>query len=168
VDKPISRLQSPDPQSLLSPQLFVNPAAFAVGPVGDREKCLPPLGVKLSSSVPADPGTAPGLFMGSLGLPQASAVTGGLALPPEVAQYGLICTTMIDWVSQASFNPLLSLNQDISAVTALAFDSQTDSKANLAIGDDPALVIPDQTLQKSQLVPPVTGQHGQGHVYIVP
>ena len=102
IDKPISRLQSPDPQSLLSPQLFINPAAFAVGPVGDREKCLPPLGVKLSASVPADPGTAPGLFMGSMGLPPASAVSGGLALPPEVAQFGSICTTMIDWVSQAS------------------------------------------------------------------
>ncbi|HEV8494188.1 MAG TPA: hypothetical protein VGR76_18045, partial [Candidatus Angelobacter sp.] len=84
VNKPISRLQSPDPQSLLSPQLFTNPAAFAVGPVADRERCLPPLGVKLSASVPADPGLAPGLYMGSLGLPPASAVSGGLALPPEV------------------------------------------------------------------------------------
>jgi hypothetical protein len=168
IDKPISRLQSPDPQSLLSPQLFINPAAFAVGPVGDREKCLPPLGVKLSASVPADPGTAPGLFMGSLGLPPASAVSGGLALPPEVAQYGSICTTMIDWVAEASFNPLLSLNQPLGPITALAFNSQTDSKANLAIADDPALIVPDQTLQKSQLVPPATGLHGQGHVYIVP
>jgi hypothetical protein len=168
VDKPISRLQSPDPQSLLSPQLFINPAAFAVGPVGDREKCLPPLGVKLSSSVPADPGTAPGLFMGSLGLPPAAAVSQGLALPPEVAQYGSICTTMIDWVSQGSLNPILSLNQDLGPITALAFNSQTDSKANLAIADDPALIIPDQTLQKSKIVPPATGLHGQGHVYIVP
>ena len=168
INKPISRLQSPDPQSLLSPQLFTNPAAFAVGPVGDREKCLPPMGVKLSASVPADPGTAPGLFMGSLGLPPAAAVSQGLALPPEVAQFGSICTTMIDWVAQASFNPLLSLNQDLGPVTALAFNSQTDSKANLAIADDPALIVPDQTLQKSQIVPPATGLHGQGHVYIVP
>jgi hypothetical protein len=168
VNKPISRLQSPDPQSLLSPQLFTNPAAFAVGPVGDRERCLPPLGVKLSASVPADPGTAPGLFMGSLGLPPAAAVSQGLALPPEVAQYGSICTTMIDWVSQGSLSPLLSLNQDLGPVTALAFNSQTDSKANLAIADDPALIIPDQTLQKSKIVPPATGLHGQGHVYIVP
>jgi hypothetical protein len=168
IDKPISRLQSPDPQSLLSPQLFTNPAAFAVGPVGDREKCLPPLGVKLSAGVPADPATAPGLFMGSMGLPPASAVSGGLALPPEVAQFGLICTTMIDWVAQGSLNPLLSLNQDLAPVTALAFNSQTDSKANLAIADDPGLVVPDQTLQKSQFVPPTTGLHGQGHVYIVP
>ncbi|HEY2114515.1 MAG TPA: hypothetical protein VGJ51_05475 [Candidatus Angelobacter sp.] len=168
IDKPISRLQSPDPQSLLSPQLFTNPAAFAVGPVGDREKCLPPLGVKLSASVPADPGTAPGLFMGSMGLPPASAVSGGLALPPEVAQFGSICTTMIDWVSQASVSPLISLNLDMGPITALAFNSQTDSKANLAIADDLTLVVPDQTLQKSQFVPPTTGQHGQGHVYIVP
>jgi len=169
VNKPISRLQSPDPQSLLSPQLFVNPNAFAVGPVGDREKCLPPLGVKLSASVPADPGTAPGLFMGTMGLPASSAATGQLALPIEVAQYGSICTTMIDWVSQASFNPFLSLNQDLGPITALAFNSQTDSKANLAIADDPSLTIPDQTLQKSQFVPPTTGVlHGQGHVYIVP
>ncbi|MFL6387042.1 MAG: hypothetical protein ACJ71U_06095 [Terriglobales bacterium] len=168
IAKPISRLQSPDPQSLLSPQLFTNPDAFAVGPVGDRERCLPPMGVKLSASVPADPGTAPGLFMGSMGLPPASAVTGGLALPPEVAQYGSICTTMIDWVSQASVSPLISLNLDMGPITALAFNSQTDSKANLAIADDLTLVVPDQTLQKSQFVPPTTGQHGQGHVYIVP
>lgn len=168
IDKPISRLQSPDPQALLSPQLFTNPAAFAVGPVGDREKCLPPLGVKLSASVPADPGTAPGLFMGSLGLPPASAVSGGLALPPEVAQYGSICTTMIDWVAQASLSPLSSLNQPLGPITALAFNSLTDSRANLAIADDPALIVPDQSLQKSQLVPPSTGLHGQGHVYIVP
>jgi hypothetical protein len=168
VDKPISRLQSPDPQSLLSPQLFINPAAFAVGPVGDREKCLPPLGVKLSASVPADPATAPGLFMGSLGLPASAAATGQLAFPIEVAQFGSICTTMIDWVSQGSLNPLLSLNQDLGPITALAFNSQTDSKANLAIADDPGLIVPDQTLQKSQIVPPATGVHGQGHVFIVP
>ena len=168
VNKPISRLQSPDPQSLLSPQLFVNPNAFAIGPVGDREKCLPPLGVKLSSSVPADPGTAPGLYMGSMGLPPASAVSGGLALPPEVAQYGSICTTMIDWVAEGTLDSLQSLNAPLAPVTALAFNSQTDSKANLAIADDPGLVVPDQTLQKSQFVPPTTGPHGQGHVYIVP
>ena len=168
VNKPISRLQSPDPQAGTSPQIFINPAAFAIGPVGDRERCLPPLGVKLSAIVPADPGTAPGLYMGSLGLPPDSAVSQGLAQPPEVAQYGSICTTMIDWVSQGSLNPLLSLNQDLGPVTALAFTSMTDSRATLAIGDDPALIVPDQTLQKSQIVPPATGLHGQGHVYIVP
>jgi hypothetical protein len=168
VNKPISRLQSPDPQAATSPQVFINPAAFAVGPVGDREKCLPPLGVKLSASVPADPGLAKGLYMGSLGLPPASAVSGGLAQPPEVAQYGSICTTMIDWVAEGTLDPLLSLNVPLGPVTALAFNSQTDSKASLAIADDPALIVPDQTLQKSQLVPPATGLHGQGHVYIVP
>ncbi|MGZ4900020.1 MAG: hypothetical protein ACXV8X_10225 [Candidatus Angelobacter sp.] len=168
VNKPISRLQSPDPQAGTSPQIFINPAAFAIGPVGDRERCLPPLGVKLSAIVPADPGTAPGLYMGSLGLPPASAVSQGLAQPPEVTQYGSICTTMIDWVAEASLDPLLSLNQPLGPVTALAFTSLTDSRAVLAIADDPALIIPDQTLQKSQLVPPATGLHGQGHVYIVP
>jgi hypothetical protein len=168
INKPISRLQSPDPQLLNQPQVFINPAAMAVGPVGDREKCLPPLGVKLSSSVPADPGTAPGLYMGSLGLPSNSAVSGGLAQAPEVDQYGSICTTMIDWVAQASLNPLQSLNQPLGPVTAVAFNSQTDSKANLAIADDPGLFIPDQSLQNSAVLFPTTQTHGQGHVYIVP
>jgi hypothetical protein len=168
VNKPISRLQSPDPQLATSPQVFINPAAFAVGPVGDRERCLPPLGVKLSSIVPADPGTAPGLYMGSMGLPPDSAVSGGLAQPPEVTQYGSICTTMIDWVAEGALDPLRSLNVPFGPVTALAFNSLTDSRAVLAIADDPTLVVPDQTLQKSQLVPPTTGQHGQGHVFIVP
>ena len=113
VNKPISRLQSPDPQLLNQPQVFINPAAIASGPVLDRERCLPPLGVKLSSSVPSDPGTAPGLYMGSLGLPSDSAVSGGLSQPPEVDQYGTICTTLVDWVAQASLSPLLSLNQTL-------------------------------------------------------
>ncbi|MGB9120467.1 MAG: hypothetical protein WCE73_07605 [Candidatus Angelobacter sp.] len=168
VNKPISRLQSPDPQAGTSPQVFINPAAFAIGPVGDRERCLPPLGVKLSAIVPADPGTAPGLYMGSLGLPPDSAVIGGLAQPPEVTQYGSICTTMIDWVAEGALDPLRSLNVPLGPVTALAFNSLTDSRATLAIADDPTLIVPDQTLQKSQLVPPTTGQHGQGHVFIVP
>jgi hypothetical protein len=168
VAKPISRLQSPDPTTLISPQLFINPGAFTVGPVGDRERCLPPPGVVLSTRVPADPGTAPGLYLGGLGLPQASSVTGGLAEAPEVAQYGSICTTMIDWVAQGALDPLLSINVDLGPVTALAFNSQTDSRANLAIADDPGLIVPDQTLQKSKIVPPLTGAHGQGHVFIVP
>jgi hypothetical protein len=168
INKPISRLQSPDPQLLNAPQVFVNPAAMAAGPVGDREKCLPPLGVKLSSSVPADPGLAPGLYMGGLGLPSNSAVSGGLAQAPEVGQYGTICTTLIDWVAQASFNPLLSLNQALGPVTAVAFNSQTDSRANLAIADDPGLFIPDQSLQNSAILFPATQTPGQGHVYIVP
>jgi hypothetical protein len=168
IAKPISRLQSPDPQAQTSPQVFVNPAALVVGPVGDREKCLPPAGVKLSASVPADPGLAAGLYIGGLGLPQASAVSGGLAQPPEVAQYGSICTTMIDWVNEGALDPTLSVNVPLGPVTALAFNSQTDSKASLAIADDPGLIVPDQTLQKSQIVPPSTGVHGQGHVFIVP
>lgn len=169
INKPISRLQSPDPQLLNQPQVFINPAAMAAGPVGDREKCLPPLGVKLSSSVPADPGLAPGLYMGGLGLPTETAlVSGGMTQAPEVAQYGMICTTMIDWVAEASLNPLLSLNQPLGPVTAVAFNSQTDSKANLAIADDPALFIPDQSLQNSAVLFPQTTLHGQGHVYIVP
>jgi hypothetical protein len=88
--------------------------------------------------------------------------------PPEVDQFGTICSTMIDWVAQASFNPLLSLNQPLGPVTALAFNSQTDSKANLAIADDFGLSIPDQSLQNSAILFPTTQTHGQGHVYIVP
>lgn len=169
INKPISRLQSPDPQLLNQPQVFINPAAMAVGPVGDREKCLPPLGVKLSSSVPADPGTAPGIYMGSLGqATDAATVTGGMTQLPEVDQYGTICTTMIDWVAQASLNPFQSLNQPLNPVTAIAFNSQTDSKANLAIADDAGLFIPDQSLQNSAVLFPTTQTHGQGHVYIVP
>jgi hypothetical protein len=169
INKPISRLQSPDPQLLNQPQVFINPAALAMGPVGDREKCLPPLGVKLSSTIPADPGLAPGLYLGSLGqAADAAAVSGGMDQPPEVDQYGTICTTMIDWVAQASFNPFLSLNQPIGPVTALAFNSQTDSKANLAIADDMGLSIPDQSLQNSAVLFPATQTPGQGHVYIVP
>jgi hypothetical protein len=88
--------------------------------------------------------------------------------PPEVDQFGTICSTMIDWVAEASFNPLLSLNQPLGPVTALAFNSQTDSKANLAIADDFGLSIPNQSLQNSAILFPTTQTHGQGHVYIVP
>jgi hypothetical protein len=169
IAKPISRLPSPEPTNPTSPQLFVNPAALAVGPVGDRESCLPPPGVVLSPRVPADPGTAPGLYIGGLGLPPASSVSGGLAQPPEVAQYGSICTTMIDWVAQGALDSLHSINVDLGPVMALAFNSQIDSRANLAIADDPGVIVPDQTLQKSQIKPPLTGPvHGQGHVFIVP
>jgi hypothetical protein len=169
INKPISRLQSPDPQLLNQPQVFINPAAMAVGPVGDRERCLPPLGVKLSSTVPSDPGVAPGLYMGSLGqATEAAAVTGGMTQPPEVDQFGSICTTMVDWVAQASLSPFQSLNQPLGPVTALAFNSQTDSKANMAIADDFGLSIPNQSLQNSAILFPTTVTHGQGHVYIVP
>jgi hypothetical protein len=168
IAKPISRLQSPDPLNPISPQLFVNPAALVVGPVGDRESCLPPLGVKLSLGLPADPSTAPGLYIGGLGLPPASSVSGGLAQPPEVAQYGSICTTMIDWVAEGAFDALHAFSTPLGPVTALAFNSQTDPRANLAIADDPGLIVTDQTLQKSRIFPPITNVHGQGHVYIVP
>ena len=56
--------------------VFINPAAVAMGPDGDREKCLPPLGVKLSSTIPADPGLAPGLYLGSLGQAADAAAVG--------------------------------------------------------------------------------------------
>jgi hypothetical protein len=169
INKPISRLQSPDPQLLNEPQVFINPAAVAMGPVGDRERCLPPLGVKLSSTIPADPGLTPALYLGSLGqAADAAAVSGGMDQPPEVDQFGTICSTMIDWVAQASLNPFFSLNQPLGPVTALAFNSQTDSKANLAIADDAGLFIPDQSLQNSAVLFPTTQTHGQGHVYIVP
>ena len=167
VAKPISRLQSPDPTIAPTPQLFVNPSAMVVGPDTEREDCLPPLGVKLSPGIPSDPATAPALYIGGLGLPSDSAVSGGLAQPPEVVQYGSICTTMIDWVSDGSLDPTLSLNVNYGPVTAIAFNgNQADS--NLAVADDPGLFIPDQTLQKSQVTPPLTGLHGQGHVFIVP
>jgi hypothetical protein len=169
INKPISRLQSPVSQLLNEPQLFINPAAVAWGPVGDREKCLPPLGVKLSSSIPADPGLAPGLYLGSLGQStEGATVTGNMTQPPEVDQFGTICSTMVDWVAEAAFSPLLSLNQPLGPVTALAFNSQTDSKANLAIADDPGLFIPDQSLQNSAVLFPSTQTPGQAHVYIVP
>jgi hypothetical protein len=169
INKPVSRLQSPVAQLLNQPQVFINPAAVAQGPVGDRERCLPPLGVKLSSTIPADPGLAPGLYLGSLGqTTEGATVTGNMTQPPEVDQFGTICSTMVDWVAQASFNPLLSLNQPLGPVTALAFNSQTDSKANLAIADDFGLSIPDQSLQNSAILFPTTQTHGQGHVYIVP
>src|SRR5438270_10990605 len=119
IAKPISRLQSPDPQAQLSPQLFVNPAALVVGPVGDRERCLPPPGVALSIRVPADPGTAPGLYIGGLRLRPNSPVSGGLAEPPDVAHYGSICTTMIDWVAEGALDPTLSINVPLGPVTAL-------------------------------------------------
>jgi hypothetical protein len=163
INKPISRLQSPNVIIQPTPQVFVNPGAMTVGPVGDREKCLPPLGVKLSASVPSDPGLAPGVYMGSLGQ-----TDGGLITVPEVDQYGSICTTLIDWVAQAALDPLLSLNQPLGPVTALAFNSQTDSRANLAIADDPGLFIPPTSLQGSANLIPQTSLHGQGHVYIVP
>ncbi len=165
VTKPISRLQSPT--LVTTPQLFVNPAAIVVGPTGDRPSCLPPLGVALSPRVPKDPGTAPALYFGSMGINPADA--GILAQPPEVDQFDSICTTEIPWVMEGSLDALRSLNVPLDAVTALAFTSYSDPSASLAIGDDPSTIPGVQTLQRSQEKAPTTGPlHGQGHVYIVP
>jgi len=61
VKRAIARLQTP--------QIIVeNPGGFTMGPTGGRPACLPPLGVKLSPSVPADPATTPAFYMGTLGL----------------------------------------------------------------------------------------------------
>jgi len=165
VTKPISRLQSPT--LITTPQLFVNPAAIVVGPTGDRPSCLPPLGVALSPRVPKDPGTAPALYFGSMGINPADASI--LSQPPEVDQFDSICTTEIPWVMEGSLDALRSLNVPLDAVTALAFTSYSDPSASLAIGDDPSTIPGVQTLQRSQEKAPTTGPlHGQGHVYIVP
>ena len=163
VGKPISRLQS---ATIPVPQTFINPGAILVSPDGDREACLPPLGVKLSSGIPADPTTAPALYYGSLGVNPAD-VANGLLQNPEVDQYGSICTTEGPWVQNAALDPLLALNVPLAAVTALGSTSYTNPAAQLAIGDDPATLIQAQTLQKSKILPPATTAIGQGHVYIV-
>jgi hypothetical protein len=86
-----------------------------------------------------------------------------------VDQYDSICTNEIPWVLQGALDPTLSLNIPLSAITALAFSSDTDPRAQLAIGDDPNTIVQPQTLQKSQIRPPATGPNlGQGHVFIVP
>jgi hypothetical protein len=162
IVKPLSRLQSPN---IPVPQTFTNPAAITVGPTGDRDSCLPPLGVKLSAGIPADPGTAPALYYGSVGVNPADA---GLIQLPEVDQYGSICTTEGPWVQDAALDPLLSLNVPLGPVTALGFTSLTDPNAILAIGDDPSVVPAPATAQRSKVGPPTTNQVGQGHVYIVP
>jgi hypothetical protein len=167
VAKPISRLQSPTLNT--TPQLFTNPAAIVVGPTGDRPSCLPPLGVALSPRVPADPGTAPALYFGSVGVNPVDLAKSGPPNDPEVDQYDSICTNEIPWVLQGALDPTLSLNIPLSAITALAFSSDTDPRAQLAIGDDPNTIVQPQTLQKSQIRPPATGPNlGQGHVFIVP
>jgi hypothetical protein len=158
-------LQSPT--LITTPQLFVNPAAIVVGPTGDRPSCLPPLGVALSPRVPKDPGTAPALYFGSMGINPADDAI--LSQPPEVDQFDSICTTEIPWVMEGSLDALRSLNVPLNAVTALAFTSYSDPSASLAIGDDPSTIPGVQTLQRSQEKAPTTGPlHGQGHVYIVP
>jgi hypothetical protein len=162
VTRALSRLQSP-------PQLvFYNPSAIVVGPYGDRPGCLPPQGVKLSAGIPADPATAPALFMGSMGVnPDDPNVTPTLAQLPEVDQYGFLCTTQVPYVLDGTLDPNLSINAQLGPVTALGF-AGTAVDASLAIGDDPSLVIPFVTLQRSKIGPPVTTEVGQGHIYIVP
>ena len=160
VGKPISRLQSPN---IPVPQTFTNPSAIIVGPARDREACLPPLGVKLSTTL--DPTIAPALYYGSVGVnPQDP----GLFQNPEVDQYGSLCTTEGPWVQDASLDPLRTLNVPLGPVTALGISSLNDPNAQMAIGDDPGLIVQAVTLQRSQIRPPATGAIGQGHVYIVP
>lgn len=167
VTKPISRLQSPTLND--TPQTFVNPGAIVVGPATDRPACLPPLGVKLSIRVPADPTTTPSLYFGGYGENPADAATSP-ALPPEVDQFDSICQTEIPWVMEGSLDSALSLNVPLAGITAMGISSYSDPRAVLAIGDDPSLIVPSSTLQKSQIRPPSTDPNllGQGHVYIVP
>ncbi|MGH9566841.1 MAG: hypothetical protein ACRD4I_12700, partial [Candidatus Angelobacter sp.] len=167
VKRAISRLQAPQ-------IIAENPGGFAVGPTGGRPSCLPPPGVKLSPSVPADPGTTPALYMGTLGLTADGVfnpgVTNGLGELPEVDQYDFICNVQQVWVTDGVVDPTLSLNVPLGAVTAIGF-SGTDSTAVMAIGDDPSVLVPIQTRQRGlarKNGPPGTGATGQGHVYIVP
>ncbi len=166
VKRAIARLQLP--------QIIVeNPGGFAMGPTTTRPACLPPLGVKLSPSVPADPATTPAFYMGSLGLTADGVfnpgVTQGLGQPPEVDQYDFVCNTQVPWTTEASIDPTRSLLNPLGALTALGF-SGNDAHAVLAIGDDPSVIVPTQTRQHGLLRkngPPGTGSVGQGHVYLV-
>jgi hypothetical protein len=166
VKRAIARLQTP--------QIIVeNPGGFTMGPTGGRPACLPPLGVKLSPSVPADPATTPAFYMGTLGLTADGVfnpgVTGGLGQLPEVDQYDFVCTTQVVWVTDAALDPTLSLSSPLGSVTALGF-SGNDASAVLAIGDDPSVQVPTQSRQHGILRrngPPGTGSTGQGHVYLV-
>jgi hypothetical protein len=166
VKRAIARLQTP--------QIIVeNPGGFTMGPTGGRPACLPPLGVKLSPSVPADPATTPAFYMGTLGLTAEGVfnpgVTQGLAEQPRVDQYDFVCTTQVLWVNDAAIDPTLSLSSPVGPVTALGFTGN-DANAILAIGDDPSVQVPTQSRQHGILRrngPPGTGSIGQGHVYLV-
>jgi len=166
VKRAIARLQTP--------QIIVeNPGGFTMGPTGGRPWCLPPLGVKLSPSVPADPATTPAFYMGTLGLTADGVfnpgVTQGLGEQPRVDQYDFVCTTQLLWVNEGSIDPTRSLSSPLGPVTALGF-SGNDSSAVLAIGDDPSVQVPTQSRQHGILRrngPPGTGSTGQGHVYLV-
>lgn len=169
VKRAIARLQAPQ-------IIAENPGGFTMGPTGSRPFCLPPVGVKLSPSVPADPATTPAFYIGTLGLPADGVspdggVTGGLAELPEVDQYDFICNTQVVWVTDGAVDPLLSSSSPLGSVTAMGFSSLTDPTAVLAIGDDPSVTIPTQTRQRGIIRkngPPGTGSTGQGHVYLVP
>jgi hypothetical protein len=166
VKRAIARLQTP--------QIIVeNPGGFTMGPTGGRPGCLPPLGVKLSPSVPADPATTPAFYMGTLGLTAEGVfnpgVTGGLGEQPRVDQYDFICTTQVLWVNEGAIDPTRSLSSPFGPVTALGF-SGNDAAAVLAVGDDPSVQVPTQSRQHGILRrngPPGTGSTGQGHVYLV-
>jgi hypothetical protein len=168
VKRAIARLQTP--------QIIVeNPGGFTVGPTGTRPTCLPPQGVVLSPSVPSDPATTPAFYIGTLGLTADGVtpdggVTQGLGELPEVDQYDFICNVQNPWVTEGVVDPLLSTRVPLGAVTAMGFSSLTDPTAILAIGDDPAVIVPTQTRQRGIIRkngPPGTGSIGQGHVYVV-
>ncbi|HEX7286982.1 MAG TPA: hypothetical protein VF532_12415 [Candidatus Angelobacter sp.] len=169
VKRAIARLQTP--------QIIVeNPGGFAIGPTTYRPTCLPPVGVKLSPSVPADPASTPAFYIGTLGIPfdgtsPDGGVTQGLAEFPEVDQYDFICNVQQVYVTDGALDPLLSSNVHLAAVTAIGVSSLTDPLATIAIGDDPSVIIPTQTRQRGIIRkngPPGTGSQGQGHVFIVP
>src|SRR5689334_13761751 len=167
VKRAIARLQTP--------QIIVeNPGGFAIGPATVRPSCLPPPGVKLSPSVPADPATTPAFYIGTLGMTADGVfnpgVSNGLAEDPEVDQYDFVCNVQQVWVTEGVVDPLLSTAVPLGAVTAMALDGPAPG-AVLAIGDDPSVIVPTQTRQRGIIRmngPPGTGSVGQGHVYIVP
>jgi hypothetical protein len=166
VKRAIARLQTP--------QIIVeNPGGFAVGPTTFRPACLPPPGVKLSSTVPADPATTPAFYIGTLGMPAdgvfSPGVSNGLAELPEVDQFDFICNVQVTYVTQGVLDPLLSTPVDLGSVTSIAF-SGTDATAVMAVGDDPSVIVATQTRQRGIIRkngPPGTGSQGQGHVYLV-
>lgn len=168
VTKPISRLQSPVFPIEITPQTFVNPGAMVIGPAIDRPACLPPIGVATSIRVASDPNTTPSMYFGSVGVSPDDAATSP-AQPPEVDQFDSVCTTEIPWVLEGSLDPLRAINVPLAGITALGISSYTDPLAQLAIGDDPSIIVESATAQRSKITPPATGPlHGQGHVYIVP
>ena len=166
VKRAIARLQAP--------QIIVeNPGGFAMGPTGVRPACLPPPGVKLSSSVPADPATTRAFYMGTLGLTADGVfnpgVTGGLGEAPEIDQYDFVCTTQVLWVSDGVLDPTLSIVAPLGAITGLGF-SGNDAAAVMAIAEDPTVIVPTQSHQRGvvrRTGPPSTGPIGQGHMFLV-